>query len=106
MEEKIYDLLEKMYIDLTGKMDKINIDISSRMDKMDGIFDKIELTMATKHDIVRLEDKMDKNFKALYDGYSLTYEKVSSLEDKIDIIDKKINNHDVEIKVIKRVANI
>lgn len=99
MEEKIYDLLEKMYIDLTSKMDNMNNDLSGRMDK-------IESTMATKHDIVRLEDKMDKNFKALYDGYSLTYEKVSSLEDKIDIIDKKVDNHDVEIKVIKRVANI
>ena len=30
--------------------------------------------VATKQDIVRLENKMDTNHKALYDGYKLIYE--------------------------------
>ena len=50
-----------------------------------------------------IENKMDKNHKALYDGYKLTYEKVVALEGKVDVIDKKVDKHDVEIRVIKGV---
>lgn len=41
-----------------------------------------------KHDIVGLEDKMDTNHKVLHDGYKLTYEKLTTLEDKVDKLDK------------------
>jgi hypothetical protein len=33
----------------------------------------------------------------------LTYEKVVALEGKVDVIDKKVDKHDVEIRVIKGV---
>lgn len=54
MDEKIFNLLETMYSDLTGKMDKL----TSRMDSME---DYIQNNVATKHDMVRLENKMDVN---------------------------------------------
>jgi len=101
MDEKIYDLLEKLYIDLNTKIDKMD----GRLDRMDDRFDNVESIMATKQDIARLEDKMDKNFKALFDGYHLTYEKCTEIDKKVDIIDSKVEKHDVEIRVIKGAAN-
>ena len=54
-----------------------------------------------KGDIIRLENKMDVNHKALYDGYKLTYEKLTVLEEKVNKVDRKVERQDVEIRVIK-----
>ena len=95
MEEKMFGLKEKMYLEMK--------DIKSNMATKDDLS-----KMATKDDlsrvelgIVRLEDKMDKNHKALYDGYKLTYEKLEALEEKVDQIEKKVEGQDVEIRVTK-----
>ncbi len=88
MDDKMFDLLEKMYIE----MQELKQDMATKQDISN---------MATRQDIVRLEDKMDMNFKALYDGYTLTYEKLSALEDKVDNLSIKVENQNVEIKVIK-----
>ena len=116
---KLFDLVEKMYVDLSSKMGNME----SRMDKMEAnmatkddianmatkddianMATKDDLAnMATKHDIIRLENKMDANHKALYDGYKLTYEKLEVLEEKVTGIEKHVEKHDVEIRVIKSV---
>lgn len=54
-----------------------------------------------RQDMVRIENKMDTNHEALYDGYKLTYEKLAGLEEKVDEIDKKVERQDVEIRVIR-----
>ncbi len=99
MDEKIFNLLETMYSDLTNRID--NMDRELRDMKSD---------MATKEDLSKVEqklvvikDKMDQNHKALYDGYKLTYEKLEILEEKIKEVDKNVERQDVEIRVIKRV---
>ncbi len=83
MDEKIFNLLETMYADLTSKIENVGREL--------------------KQDIVRLEDKIDGNHKALYDGYKLTYEKLGVLEEKVNEIDKNVEKQDVEIRVIKSV---
>ena len=88
MDNKMFELVEKMYIE----MQEMKSNMATKEDLSN---------MASKHDIVRLEDKMDKNHKALYDGYKLTYEKLGILEDKVNEIDKKVERQDVEIRVIK-----
>lgn len=79
MEEKIFELIEKMYIDMQ----------------------EMKTNMATKQDIARLENKMDQNDKALFDGYKVNYEKLESLEEKVDRLEKNLQSQDVEIRVIK-----
>ena len=76
MDEKVFNLLETMYADL-----------SSKIDNMDNELKELKINVATKHDIVRLENKMDENDKALYDGYKLSYEKLEVLEEKVKEID-------------------
>lgn len=83
MDEKIFNLLETMYSDLTNRIDNMGKDL--------------------KQDIARLEDKMDQNHISLYDGYKLTYEKLEILEEKVNKIDEKVERQDVEIRVIKNV---
>jgi len=85
MEDKIFDLLEKLYIEVQ--------EVKSNMATKDELS---EAKKELKHDIIRLEEKMDKNHKALYDGYWLTYEKLEALETKVD-------EHDVEIKIMRGV---
>ena len=93
MDEKIFNLLESMYSDLTNKIDNMGKELKELRDNS-----------ATKHDLVRLENKMDHNHKVLYDGYNLTYEKLEVLEEKVNEIDKKVEIvQDVEIRVIKSV---
>ena len=69
MDDKIFDLLEKLYIEM-----------QSMKSSMATKEDLTEL----KHDLIRLENKMDRNDKALFDGYKLTYEKLGILEAKAD----------------------
>jgi len=74
--------------------------------------DKVEIigNQATK-----LENKLDSNSKALFDGYNQVYEKLQEhdkrfdahdkrfdgIESKIDNMNSKIEKQEVEIKVIK-----
>ena len=51
MDEKVFDLLEKIYTELQ----------------------EVKENAATKHDVVRIENKMDTNHKALYDGYNIGF---------------------------------
>lgn len=90
MDEKVFELLEKMYVEMQ--------EMKSNMATKDDLFN---VERGLKLDLVRLENKMDQNHKALYDGYKLTYEKLESLEEKVNEIDKKVDRHDVEIRVIR-----
>ena len=84
--EQLFEFLTKMYGEMRGM--KENMATKDDLAK-------------TNQSIVRLEEKMDTNHKALHDGYKLTYEKLTILEEKIDEIDNKVERQDVEIRVIK-----
>lgn len=88
MDEKIYDLLEKLYIDMQ--------DIKDRMATKEDI-------MLTRQEIVRLENKMDINFKALYDGYQQSIEGIKDLGDKLDKLADRVDNQEIKLQVFKSV---
>lgn len=90
MEGKIFELLEKMY----DEVQEIKTNMATKED-----LSKVEKGL--KDDIVRFENKMNNNNKALYDGYKLNYEKLGILKEKIYEIDEEIEKQSVEIKVIK-----
>ena len=75
---------------------------------MNSRFDEINIKLdkkADKNDIVRLEDKLENKTKALFDGYSQTYEKLTDIEKKLEDISIKVEKQDIEIRVIKNIAN-
>ena len=54
MEDKSFELLTKMYSDMTEKLYEINVKLDKKSDKSD---------------IVRLENELTPKIEALFDGY-------------------------------------
>ncbi len=84
MEDKMFELMTKMY----NEFSEFRMDMN-------------EFRKETKNDIIRLENKIDTNSKALFDGYKQTFEKLTFVEKKVDDISAKVEKQDVEITVIK-----
>jgi hypothetical protein len=83
MEDKMFELMTKMYNEITVKLEAMDKKLDSKADK---------------HDIVRIENKLDSDSKALYDGYKQTFEKLVAVEKKVDDISAKVEKQDVETK--------
>ncbi|HZX21669.1 MAG TPA: hypothetical protein VFF25_04705 [Clostridia bacterium] len=81
--EQLFEFMTKMY----SEMQEMGKDMVTKDD-----------LAKTNQAIVKLENKIDANHKTSYDGYKLTYEKLTTLENRADEIDAKIDKHDVEIK--------
>jgi len=80
LEEKMLALMEKLYVEFKSLDAKVG---------------------SLQKDVLRIENKLDTDSKALFDGYSQTYEKLSVIEAKVDAISSKVEKQDVEIRVIK-----
>ena len=93
MEDKMFELMTKMYSDITSRLDKMDDKISSIDKKLD--------SKADKTDIVHIENKLDNNSKALFDGYNQVYDKVVAVENAVNDLSSKVEKQEVEIKVIK-----
>jgi uncharacterized heparinase superfamily protein len=89
MDDKVFELIEKMYSDLSSKMDNMNSEMQEGFKEV-------------KQDIVRLEDKMDTNHKVLHDGYKQTYEKLTDVDKKLDRQEEILKGHDLQIKVMRK----
>ena len=88
MEDKTYDLIAKLY----SEFSEFKTDVSSKLDKLENGQKKIESL---------IENDLKKDISALYDGYQQTYEKIVTVEKKVDDISTKVDKQEVEIKVIK-----
>ena len=121
MTDNTFNLVTKMYSEMTNKFEMMDhlfktmnqrfdgIDqrfdgIDQRLDGMDKRFNSLEKKLdskADKLDIVRLENKMDTNFKTLDDGYIQNSEQISRVEMKVDSLAFKVGRNGMEIRVIK-----
>lgn len=79
MDEKMFNLLEKMYIEIK----------------------EMKANMATKQDIVRLENKMDENHKTLYDGYKQSIEGITEIREKLNKLTDRVDNQEIKLQVLK-----
>jgi arsenate reductase-like glutaredoxin family protein len=104
MDDKTFDLMGKMYTEMNSKFGEMN----SRFDEMNSRFDEINIKLdkkADKNDIIRIEDKLENKTKALFDRYTQTYEKLTAIEKTLEHISIKVEKQDIEIRVIKNIAN-
>jgi uncharacterized protein YoxC len=105
MEDKMFELMIKMYSEFTEFRKETKSDINGLKDDVNGLKDDInglkDDVNGLKGDVVRIEYKLDTNSKALFDGYSQTYEKVVSVEKAVNELASKVEKQEVEIKVIK-----
>jgi regulator of replication initiation timing len=93
VEDKIFELMEKMYSDLKGELTGIKQILERKADKTD---------------IVRLENEHGQKLDALFDGYKQTYEKLREHDSRFDDIDNKMDNlyfkvssHDSKLEVLE-----
>lgn len=84
MEDKTFELVEKLYSEFIEFRKESKGDIQS-----------------LKNDVLRIENKLDDNSKALFDGYKQTYEEVKEVKNTIQDMSYKMEKQEVEIKVIK-----
>lgn len=85
--DKIYDLLEKVHIDLQETKNKVN---SNSID-----------IKALSNQMIKFENESNKKLDALLDGYKQAYEKLQEHDKRFDSIEEKLVKHDVEIRVFK-----
>jgi septation ring formation regulator EzrA len=81
MDEKVFTLLEKMYGELTGKIDGIGNELQEL---------KTEVKQNSNH-ILRLEDKVENKFGALFDNREVTNEKLDAIDTKVDTISSDLS---------------
>jgi archaellum component FlaC len=90
MDEKIFDLLSKMYNEVQGikdEMQEMKVEINKGFEK-------------TSQDIVRLENKIDEKVGGLFDGYTQHQELMERMTKSVDKLTDNYEKQDVEIKVI------
>lgn len=95
MEEKILELLNKMYNEFSGRFDGIE----NRLDGVENRLDGVENRLTKVETLIENDIKNDIN--ALYDGYKLIYEKVESIGKTVNEILVKVDKHDAEICLLK-----
>lgn len=102
MDEKVFNSLEKMYVDLSGKIDNINGEIKEiRIDingLKQGVNEVRQDIVEIKQDIIRIEHKMDDNHKALYDGFKLNAEGIQELNIKVDNLTEGVEHQEIKLQ--------
>ena len=85
MEDKSFELLERMYSEFTDFRKETT-------EKLDGL----------KKDVLRIENDHGKKLEALFDGYKKHERQLDTIEQKVDDISEKVDRHDIKIQVIER----
>lgn len=94
MENKIYDLLEKVYIEVQDTKKELQ---DTRKDLQET---KVEVKENRK-DIIRLENEMSNKISILFDGQKATNDRLDRIEKKLDDLSEKVDKHDIKIQVIE-----
>ncbi|NLM10279.1 MAG: hypothetical protein GX213_05805 [Clostridiaceae bacterium] len=84
MEDKVFELLEKMYIEFSEFRNETN----SR-------FDKVEAH------IIRIENEHGKKLDALFDGYKQLAEGQEELKSQLAELSSEVEKQDMKITVLK-----
>lgn len=87
MEDKTFELMEKMYNEMRQGFAEVNKKLDERADKKD---------------IARLESELKNDIKTLYDGYKQTYEIATETRNDVKELTKKVEKQELEITVVKK----
>ena len=116
-EDKMFDLLEKLYIEMQSGFTAVRAEMKDGLDSvrtemkdgLDAVRNEMHQGLSsvrsemqegfekTNQRFVKLEDKLDINLKALYDGYSQNTKEITRLNRTVSNLRKKIESHDLQI---------
>lgn len=86
MEDKTFELLEKMY----GELLSLKTDVNKRFDGVEKRLDSVESEI--KKLGLTVDGEIKTKIGSLYDGYTANTEKLDVVDDKVDNIQIDINN--------------
>ena len=75
MEDKVFDLMENMHVEMKQQFEAINKEFAVVNKKLD--------EKADKTDIVKLENNLLPKIEALFDGYKQNTEKLDRIEKEV-----------------------
>ena len=84
MENKAFELLEKMYVEFSEFRKETN----TRLDKVEG-------------HIIRIENDHGQKFDALFDGYRQLAEGQEEIKSQLAELSSKVEKQDIQITVLK-----
>jgi tetrahydromethanopterin S-methyltransferase subunit G len=97
VEDKMFELISKMYSEVKQGFAEVNSEMKQGLAEVN---EKIEVL---SKQVVNLENDLKPKVETALDGYKTVYEKLATLENKVDIISSKVDKQEVEIRVIKGV---
>lgn len=102
MEDKTFELLEKMYSDFSKRFEKIENNISDiKVDISDMKVDISDMKIGIRKVDTKIDGPITEKIVSLQDGYKLTFEKLVDVDKKLDTLSDKVDNHDIKIQVIE-----
>lgn len=120
MENKVYGLLEKMYLDFNERftsIEKTTSEIKSQVDKNSLMLEKIQGDIKTLAEVQssfseQLDRAKDKEGKTLGERLEIielavttTSKSVNELVDTIDVIKDTTGSHEMDIKILKKLQH-
>ena len=88
MEDKVFELIEKMYTDLKAEIKAVKTDLKTEI-------------QTVGNQVTMLENDHGKKLDALMDGYKQLAEGQEEIKSQIQDINSKVANQEVEITVLK-----
>lgn len=98
MEDRMLELLAKLYGEFTEFKKETTESIHGLKQDMGVMKQDIK---ELKQDILRIEVNHGNKLEALFDGYKQVYEKLETVEKKVDGLSDKVDRHDIKIQVIE-----
>lgn len=102
MDDKTFDLLEKMYTEITKRFDTVD----SRLDSMDADIKELKAGQAKIE--IKLEHEIKNSLMSLHEvvaDHTLQLkehsERLTSIENKVDYISMSVTSHDKRLKVVE-----
>lgn len=92
MEDKTFDLLTKMYSEVTNKIDNLHNEMNEFRTETNDRLTKLEMC---------IENEIKPDIKASLEGYNLVYKKLREHDLRLDSIDNKLDRQEIELTVIK-----
>lgn len=107
MEDKTFELLEKMYSEFVQFRQETNDrfdGIDNRLDGHDTRFDSMEKSFdGIRGHIARIENDHGRKLDLLLDGYKQNSEDISEINHKLDRLTDRVENQEIKLQVLKSV---
>jgi len=119
MQDKTFELIEKMYSEFTEFRKETKEDLGNLTNTVDGLTNTVDGLTNTVDGltntvdglsrdvnsigkiVIRIENTHGQKLDALFDGYKQSSERLTVIEEKIDLLSDKVDRHDIRIQVIE-----